>query len=353
MSKRTRRTTELLRHLVRMQQAGLPWVDALEMWRQSCTDAREQARVQQLIRRLRAGQSLSEALIRGKWVAGPLAALSRAGEASGSWATHLAQWLDQTERQNRLMRQVRGALLYPGVVLALAFAVISGVLTWVLPVFEGLYAQLGGDLPWPTRSLMQTRLWLTDWGGWLGVMLAMMGLAWVTGLRHRNGRLALERVLWRPPWFGRWRQMHAEAQWCAVLAQLRLAGMDWAEALNLAGAAVSSPIVTQVSTELVSGLARGQGLGQAMERCNSLWRGRCGRLVFSPTLVNWVHSGEASGTLPDLLLTWSALQSETLSEQWASATRMLEPALMGVLGLLMGWLVLAMYLPVLQMGQLL
>lgn len=341
----------LLRHLVRMQRAGLPWLESLHMWRDGCRGQRQKARSGQLIARVRAGQSLSLALAHEGWLSGAALALSQAGEASGTWAEQMGLWLEHAERQAKLLRQLRSALAYPALVLGLAMLVIAGVMAWVLPVFEGLYATLNTPLPWATQTLLMTRRLLADgfapalgvgWVGMLGVVMAR---------RQPRARLHLERWIWRLPLLGRWRQMHAESQWCALLAHLLGAGLDWHLALDLVGPASGSGVVREATREVQLALTKGQNLTQALGAVNPRWSHRCGRPVFSPTLTQWVRAGEAAGTLPDLLQRWGQLQADALTEEWTHGTRLLEPLLMGLLGLLMGWLVLALYMPVLQMGQ--
>jgi type II secretory pathway component PulF len=126
---------------------------------------------------------------------------------------------------------------------------------------------------------------------------------------------------------------------------------DWRAALALAGPATASPWMAAASAQMGRDLGLGHALATAMAAGNRRGRVRLGRDLFSPTLVQWVHAGEAAGTLPSMLSQWSQLQSEAMTQQWQLATRLLEPLLMGVLGLGMGWLVLALYLPVMQMGQ--
>ena len=133
-------------------------------------------------------------------------------------------------------------------------------------------------------------------------------------------------------------------------AQLVEAGLDWSTALSLSGSAVGSPVMHTTTTLLKQGLSSGLSLGQAMAHCPVPGHRRSSRL-FSPMLTQWVRAGEATGTVCQVLQQWAAIQHDTLMMQSNAALRMLEPAVMGALGLLMGWLVLALYLPVLQMGQ--
>lgn len=353
MIKRAPDPLPLLRHLVRMQRAGLPWLESLDMWRDSCHGARQKARARQLIERVRSGESLSQAMARGGWLSGAALALSEAGEASGTWGEQMGLWVGHADRQAQLARQVRSAMGYPVVVLGLALAVIAGVMTWVLPVFESLYATLHSPLPSSTQTLLMARRWVAHGaapGLALVLALALMG-TWLQ--RRPGGRLKLERWAWRLPLLGRWHQMHAESQWCALLSRLIGAGLDWHRALELVGPATGSAVMAEATRQVRQALTRGQSLTQSLAQASRIGSRGCGRSVFSPALLQWVRAGEASGTLPDVLQRWGQWQADTLTEQWASGIRLIEPLLMGLLGLLMGWLVLALYMPVLQMGHLL
>ena len=345
----TQDVQHLLQHLVRMQLAGLSWMDALQIWRDTCSPPKRQP-IDQIMQRLRMGQTLSDALSRGGWLKGAPLALSRAAETSGIWAVQMQAWLQQTDQFAQLLRQIRSAMAYPLLVLCVTLAVISSVLIWVLPVFASLYEQMHADLPWATVALLQTRQAVVQWGlGFISSILLAVA-ACLLSLRHAQARLWWDRCGWLAPVFGRWRQMHTESKWCALLARLIEAGQDWASALELAGRSVGSPVMAHASGRIQMLLSTGQPLSTAMDSAH-VSIGRIKRPVFSPMLTKWAHAAEASGTLPQVLQQWARLQADMLSTEWSLACRLLEPILMGLMGLLMGWLVLALYLPVLQMGQ--
>ena len=169
--------------------------------------------------------------------------------------------------------------------------------------------------------------------------------------RHPQGRLRLELMVWRCPVVGQWWQMLHETRWCGLLAHLLEAGLDWGSALRLTGPTTGSSPLTIATGQTMDALTRGLGPADALALANQRWRKRCGRDLYSPGLIRWLKAAEATGTLPHALKTWSQSQSDTLLAQWGLSLRLLEPALMAVLGLFMGWLVLALYLPVMDMGQ--
>ena len=349
MSPPSKETLNLLRHLVRTQSAGLSWLEALQMWHDSSTHARQRRHARELLVRMRQGQSLSHALAHAGHLCGAALTLSRVAERNGIWATQMGDWLQQREQDAQWRRQVRSALAYPAGVLLLALMVMAGVITWVLPTFEAFYGQLQSELPVPTRWLLEARQFIWAWGDGLAlaVLALSLGVAW--GVRRPAGAKLWDAWHWRLPGLGHWRQMRVESSWCRLIAQWVEAGLDWDQALAMASAAVDSPVMVQAGAAIRQRLASGQSLGQALAACPHP-DGR--RALFSPMLTQWVQAGEATGTVCPLLRQWARLQHERLSEQWQLACRLLEPSLMGLLGLLMGWLVLALYVPVLQLGHL-
>ena len=351
MPESARHVMPLLRHLVHMQSNHVPLIEALDIWRQSCRGERRRHHITQLMERLRMGQTLSDALARGGWLHGTALALSKAAESNGIWATQMGVWLEQCERQQHLQRQLRQALLYPLLVFLLAMAVTGGVLAWVLPVFRVLFEQMQAPLPWATRALLQMHSWVKAVTLPVLTMTSVMGLA-IRFLRNRpTWSMHLENLIWRWPLWGKWRQMQAEARWCALLASLLDSGLDWDRALQCAGSATGHALIAQASLKIRAQLSAGTSAGRAMSLCSMPHGQHPKQGIFSPILTLWVRAAESAGDVPVALRKWAILQEEALASEWRSALRILEPVLMALLGLLMGWLVLALYLPVLQMGQ--
>ena len=270
-------TPDLLRHLVRMQQAGLPWLQSLQMWRDGCRRPEQAESAQRLMDAVGQGLSLTEALSQGGWLSRPLQALSRAGEASGTWAQQMAQWLARHDQQARMMRQVRSATAYPLLVLFMAALVLVGVLVWVLPVFQTLYRSLNAELPWATRSLLALSDLASTLGWWVGPLPWLGWACWVAGWRQTVWRPRLERWVWRCPALGSAWQLHLESLWCGLMSQLLQAGLDWNAALSLAGPASGSPWLSRASADMGHDLEQGLGLAAAMAGTNRRLRPLCGR----------------------------------------------------------------------------
>lgn len=343
-------TTALMRHLVHMQQAGLPWLLSLQLWRDGCRPGPARQRAQTLMDSMAAGLSLTEALARSGWSDEMLLALSRAGEAGGIWAQEISAWLSHEEHQAQLRRNWRSAWIYPVVVLGISGVVVTGILMEVLPVFESLYQNLQTPLPWATRALLMLRDALTQ--AWRVVPIAGLSTAlawrWVRQDPRVRWQLACAGLRW--PALGRWRQVQAQALWCGLLGRLLHAGLDWSSALTLLVRAMSHRVYAQATSAVAQRVALGQALADAMAEVNQLLWPALRRPVFEPMLVHLVRAGESSGTLPDMLQQWSSAQEQWWVAAWTAALRWMEPLMMAGLGLVIGALVLALYLPMMQMG---
>ncbi len=333
----------LTRQLAVLLGAGLPLLQALQMLSRS----QAQPAVQQLLAQLHAdleqGLSLAAAMRRQRPIfCERYLALVEAGELSGrleQLLERLARHLEQTEA---LARQLRAALLYPAVVLAVAAAVLTLIMVTVVPAFENTFASFGAQLPWATQWVIAGSRWLLQWGPALLLALLALGLAarqaWARSpqLVQRLDAAVLELPLW-----GAMLRQAAQVRWSRTLATLLGAGLPLAEALQAVRGASGYLAYAQATEQVRGEVLRGSSLHAALAPSP----------LFSPLLQQMCAVGEAAGTLEQLLEKAAEFQESELSERLEQLTRLIEPATIVVMGLLVGGLVLALYLPVFQMGQ--
>ena len=333
----------LTRQLAVLLGAGLPLLQALQMLSRS----QAQPAVQQLLAQLHAdleqGLSLAAAMRRQRPIFSErYLALVEAGELSGrleQLLERLARHLEQTEA---LTRQLRAALLYPAVVLAVAAAVLTLIMVTVVPAFESTFASFGAPLPWATQWVIAGSRWLLQWGPALLLGLLVLGLAarqaWARSpqLVQRLDAAVLELPLW-----GAMLRQAAQVRWSRTLATLLGAGLPLAEALQAVRGASGYLAYAQATQQVRDEVLRGSSLHAALAPS----------LLFSPLLRQMCAVGEAAGTLEQLLEKAAEFQESELSERLEQLTRLIEPATIVVMGMLVGGLVLALYLPVFQMGQ--
>ncbi|MEI7785926.1 MAG: type II secretion system F family protein, partial [Betaproteobacteria bacterium] len=338
-----RELASLTRQLAVLLGAGLPLLQALQML------ARSQARpaVQHLLENLHAdlqqGLSLAAAMRRQRpTFSERYLALVEAGELSGrleQLLERLARYLEQTEA---LARRLRGALLYPSVVLAVAVGVVALIMVAVVPAFENTFASFGAQLPWATQWVIAASRWLLQWGS--AVLLLVLALALVARQAWVRSPMLVQRVdaavLALPLWGALLRQA-AQVRWSRTLATLLGAGMPLADALQAVRGASGYLAYAQATGQVRDEVMRGSSLHAALAPS----------ALFSPLLQQMCAVGEASGTLEHMLEKAADFHDSELSERLEQLTGLIEPATIVIMGLLVGGLVMALYLPVFQMGQ--
>ena len=235
----------MTRQLSTMISSGLPLMRALVVLEAQTENARLKATIVAIRQQIEAGASLSAALARHPKVFSPLfVSMIRAGETGGFLEDAMLRIADQLESQNRLRRQVRGAMVYPIVVTAIAVAVLCAMLIFIIPVFSGVFKQFGGHLPSLTShtiaasKLMQHRWYLVV----VGVPLVV--LAFRRWKSSKSGRRVWDRVKLKAPLkIGPIVRKIALARWSRTLASLVSAGVPMLEAIDVTGHTAGNTVV--------------------------------------------------------------------------------------------------------------
>lgn len=332
------------RQLATLLKAGVPLLQAFEaMGRSGCskTQAELLARLQQDVG---AGLGLAAALQRHpRWFDGLYCNLVRVGEQSGALDRQLEQLADMLEQRQLLHSRVRKAMAYPLLLLLTGLAVATLLLLEVIPQFQYLFAGFGNELPGYTQWVIDLSTGLSRYGLFLLVLLVMMGVGInVLHRRHAPARLWISQQVLRLPVVGQLLGQAALARFCRSLATAYAAGVPLLDALGTVANACGSELHEQATLRMRQAMANGQGLSQAM----------ASEALFPPLLVQLTGIGESSGTLDQMLERAAVHYAEQVSQALEQLTRLLEPSIVLILGLLVGGLVVAMYLPIFQLGSL-
>lgn len=328
--------------LTTLLQAGLPLLQALHLLARGQTNARLRALIDELAQDIEAGQSFSQALRAHPLFDATYANLVAAGESAGQlddMLQHLAQHLEKTLA---LQRTLRSAMVYPLAVMGVGGGVAVLLLGFVVPAFEGMFQNLGAELPALTRAVLEaSRRLQTDGVSWLLGFAALVGLLH-RAVRHPSVRLRWEGGCLRLPLWGALTCHAQTARWSRTLAMLLRAGIALQEALALSTEVLTHSHYRRASASVAQQLAQGHGLAQSLAQHPRL---------FDALWVQLCAVGEESGTLDGMLLRLAEHNEAWVETCVARLATLLEPAVMVVLGLVLGTLVLAMYWPIFQMGQ--
>lgn len=333
---------ELTRQLATLIGAGIPLVDALATLERQLRQPALHTVLVSLRGSLAEGLGLARSLARqGAPFSGLYCALVEAGERSGRLGQVLARLADHLEQVQRQRHKARTALIYPAVLMGVSLAVVVGLMTFVVPKLTEQFAHSGQSLPFITALLIGLSQGLVQAGPWLlgGAILLAVSAGWL--LRKPHWCLRRDDLLLRLPRIGAVLQVLESARLARSLAILCGSGVALLEAL-------------QVATETVGNLRIRAAMGQVRQQVeggSSLHRALDNTGEFPPLLVNMVGSGEASGTLADMLERVADDQERGFARQVDTAMALFEPLMILVMGAVVLFIVLAVLLPIMQLNQ--
>lgn len=325
--------------------AGLPMVQSLSiLQRQSPKEGLKDA-----LRRVRedveTGQPLSTALAKFPRLFNNLYVyLVRAGEVSGNLDGILERIAAYMEKHAELRGKIRTALTYPVVVLVIALGVAYFLLTGIVPQFANILHSLGGKLPSITLALIAVSNFLRfDWYILIGVIVAL-----VVGInayyRTDNGRHVIDRMLLRLPVFGPLVQKTAIANFSNTFGLLLHSGVNIIEAMEITKGTAGNIVVEDILDETKDAVQRGEQISQTLTKYPQ---------VFPPLVSSMISIGEETGAVDSMLQKVATFYEREVDEAVASLTAALEPAMIVFLGVIVGFIVAGMFLPMFSIiGQL-
>jgi type IV pilus assembly protein PilC len=335
--------TSFTRQLASLLQAGLPLAPALELIAQAPGRGGMPRIVGGLARQIVAGASFSAALGQyGAQFDALYCQLVAVGEASGALAPVLARIADDRERGAAQRAKVRAALTYPVAVLLLALAITAALLVWVVPTFKQVFDGFGARLPAPTQLVLSLSDGVARWCGPVLAASTAFGIAFAYGLRRSApARLAFDRTMLRLPIVGALVATLAAARWSRALGTLLAAGTPLADAFDSLGQASGHRVFDLATVEIAARMKRGERLAAAMQAVH----------CFAPQIIQPIAVAEESGALDAMLLDVAALADRQVDDKIGLLASLCEPLIVIVLGALVGGLVVALYLPIIQLGN--
>lgn len=321
--------------------AGLPLVTVLSVTRQQ-VDSKVVAEALDGVRtQVEQGISLSQGFAQYSDVFPKLfVQLVEAGEVSGNLDLALQGIADAYERQVKLHDEVKSAMTYPVVVLVIAVLAVIGITWFIVPIFQDMFEQLGGELPLPTQVLVS----LSHVMPWLGPLVIVLSIAVVVAYRANKDnprvRHVLDPMLLRMPVLGKLNQKVAVGRFMSNLAVLSRAGVSLTQALATVAGTAGNAVIEDAVLRISEAVSNGESLASAMRR----------EPVFPNTAVQMVAAGEASGELDSMLTKVAAYYDEEVQSATDRLTAVMEPIMIVVIGVIIGGMVIALYMPMFQLN---
>ena len=331
------------RQLATMLGAGIPLVQAFEI----VGNGHENPAMQKLILSIKGdvegGTSLAEALAKQPLYFDDLFVnLVEAGEQAGALETLLDKIATYKEKTEAIKKKIKKALTYPAAVLVVAFIVTTILLIFVIPSFEDLFKGFGADLPTFTRMVIDLSVFVRTQGWILAILFGSAISAFLYfQKRSRAFRHFLDRLMLKTPIIGPIMHKAAIARYARTLSTMFAAGVPLVEAMESVAGATGNIVFEQAVLRMRDEVATGQRLQQAMENTD----------LFPNMVIQMIAVGEESGSLDDMSAKVADFFEEDVDNAVDNLSSLLEPMIMAILGVLVGGLVVAMYLPIFKMGS--
>ena len=247
------------------------------------------------------------------------------------------------EKFAKIKRQVKSAMIYPAVILFVAVAVVGLLMVIVVPMLAAMFSEMGQALPLPTRIVITISNFLKGWGG-LGMLIGMIAL--VVGLRQfrrtDKGLLITDSIALKTPVFGSLIQRVSVAKFTRTLGTLLTSGVPILEGLLIVSRTAGNKVVENSIITTRQSVSEGKTLAEPLGKAK----------VFPAMVTQMIAVGEATGALDNMLNKIADFYDEEVDSAVAALTSLLEPMLMIFLGTTVGFVIVAMYMPIFQMGSL-
>jgi type IV pilus assembly protein PilC len=336
----TRDIVIFTRQFATMINAGLPLVQALDILAKQTENKALADVTKQVVYDVESGNTLADALGKHPGAFSQLYVnMVAAGEAGGILDTILLRLATFLEKNDAIVRKVKGAMIYPAVIFAVAAIAVLVLLVFVIPTFQTMFASVNMELPLPTRivigasQLLQSFWWLM---GLSGVGLVFL-IRWYYGTE--GGKLVIDRILINSPVFGDLLRKSAVSRFTRTLGTLISSGVSILEGLEITARTAGNRVIHDAVMQSRGSIAGGETIAAPLEKSG----------VFPPMVTSMIAVGEATGGLDEMLTKIADFYDDEVDAAVSALLSLMEPIMIVVLGVIVGGMIVAMYLPIFGM----
>jgi type IV pilus assembly protein PilC len=323
-----------------MLDAGVSLIRCLDVLQAQTNNARLRKILMDLSARVESGESLSRSMARHpKAFSQLIIGLIRAGEVGGVLEESLQRIAGFLEKDVELRRKIRSAMTYPVIVLLAAIGIVIFLVSWLVPQFASLFKELGiKELPAPTQFLVDLSALFTQ--RWYVVIIAVVAIliAYKLFVSTRVGRRVADRVKLRVPVFGPLHHKIVMARFSRTMGTLLASGVPILQAMETVAGVVGNSVVSDAVIESRARIREGEKIADPLQRSK----------MFPPMVVHMVSVGEESGSLDHMLNKIADFYENEVEMTIASLTAAIEPVMIVLLGIIVGFIVISMFLPMIE-----
>lgn len=335
--------TLFTRQLATMMRAGVPLLQAFDIVGKGHSNPSVQRLMTEVRADVEAGSSLSQAFGRRPAQFDLLYVnLIRAGEQAGILDTILDRLAMYKEKILAIKSKIKSALFYPTSIIVVAFVITAIIMLFVIPAFKELFSSFGADLPAPTLLVIaMSDFFVSYWYAIFGTLIGGVFFFFFSWKRSKKMQFAMDRLFLKIPVFGEIIRKATMARWSRTLATMFAAGVPLVEALDSVAGAAGNQVYFLATKKIQQEIATGTSLTTAMQNSG----------VFPNMVLQMTAIGEEAGSLDAMLSKIADFYEQEVDDSVAALSSLMEPMIMVVLGVLIGGLVIAMYLPIFKLGQ--
>jgi len=323
-----------------MINAGLPLVQALDILAKQTENKVLAAATRDIVFDVESGHTVADALAKHPKAFSELYVnMVAAGEAGGILDTILMRLATFMEKNDALVRKVKGAMIYPGVIMSVAVIAISVLLIFVIPVFQNMFAGVGMALPLPTRVVIAASNFLR--GYWWAVLAAGVGGSFMFKRYYASssGKLVIDRLMLRIPVLGDVLRKSAVSRFTRTLGTLISSGVSILDGLEITAKTAGNRVIQDAIMQSRASIAGGDTIAAPLQKSQ----------VFPPMVISMIAVGEQTGGLDEMLSKIADFYDEEVDAAVSNLLSLLEPIMIVFLGVVVGGMVVAMYLPIFDM----
>ncbi len=339
---RTRDVVIFTRQFATMINSGLPLVQSLNILAQQTENAKLKEVTKAVVFDVEAGNTLADAFAKHPSAFSQLYVnMVAAGEAGGILDTILLRLATFLEKNDKLVRKVKSAMIYPSVIMTVAAGAIAVLLIFVIPVFQKMFADAAVALPLPTRFVIGMSQFLQSFWWAVALAIGLIGLSINRYYATPGGRRRIDAVLLGMPVLGDVIRKSAVARFTRTLGTLISSGVSILDGLEITAKTAGNTVIQDAIMSSRASIAGGDTIAGPLEKSG----------VFPPMVISMIAVGEQTGGLDEMLSKIADFYDDEVDVAVSGLLSLLEPAMILILGVVVGGMIVAMYLPIFNMMQ--
>lgn len=316
--------------------AGVPIMECLEILYKQEKNLFFKKTIKNVALSVEGGKSLYDALMGTKAFDKLYCNLIKAGEAAGILDTILNKLAEFLEKQDKLKKQVKGALTYPAIVVVIGVVVVWGLMTFVVPQFVGILQETGQEVPAITQFVIDISDFIQNYTMLMIPAAIGVGMVFVNYIRTKDGKLAWDRFLMKAPLFGELVIKANLGSFTRTLSTMLSAGVPIIDALDICIETLDNQQIAKDFTTVKKSVVEGKSITEPLQRIK----------YFPDLVVQMIKVGESTGNLDTMLMKVATVFEEEIEEVVGNLTKLIEPLIIVVLGGMIALVLVAMYLPI-------